>query len=251
MRLDETLAALGDDGVMGRRRAEVPVDEIVGTAERQHDFDHEFRLVNGALRDRWQRLEALVRQGVEPPPVTLVQLGELYFVLDGHHRVSVARALGRVAVSADVLRVCTVAYAMCCIRLAHLPSKAAERRFLERVPLPEEARTDLWLEDPAAWTRLADAAESWALREAFAGRPVTDRGRLAERWWADEVVPLLGRLRAVGVGEGLRDVALYATALAARDRHGAGDWPEDLSTLLGGADSGAASRGLLSSRVRR
>jgi hypothetical protein len=224
MRLDEALAALGHDGVMGRRRAEVPVAQVVGTAERPHDFDQDFRLVNVALRERWQHLEALVRQGVEPPPVTLVQLGELYFVLDGHHRVSVARALGRAVVTADVLRLCTVAYAMCCLRLPHLPVKAAERRFLERVPLPVEARPGLWLDDPAGWARLADAAEAWAMRETLDGRPVRDRAELAERWWAEEVVPLLDRWREAGVGQDVRDVALYAQALTARD--GAGATPQ-------------------------
>lgn len=232
MRLADALAALGDDGVSERRQAEVPLASVVGTVSRPDDFDAEFRLVNGHLRDRWFRLAEAVRAGAEPPPVNLIQLGELYFVNDGHHRVSVARSLGRDVIDAHVVRICTIAYAMCCIRLAHLPSKAAERRFLERVPLPADVRGGLWLDDPAAWMRLADAAEAWGLRTSLDGRPLLDRRELADRWWTEEVSPVLDRLRTRGVGLDLRDVQLYATALAIRDRHGAERWPDDLAEQL-------------------
>lgn len=229
MPLHDALEALGDDGVMGRRHAEVRLDSVVGTVGRAHDFDQDFCLVNKSLQDRWCPLADAVRSGLEPPPVELVQLGELYFVNDGHHRVSVARSLGRDVISARIVRVCTIAYALCCLRLAHLPSKAAERSFLERVPLPDELRRGLWLDEPAAWTRLADAAEAWAWRQALDGHPLTDRRELAGRWWTEEVMPLLERVRAAGAGLDLRDVQLYATALAVRDRRGGQAWPADLT----------------------
>lgn len=232
MLLDDALEALGHDGVLSRRVAEVLLANVVGTVNRPYDFDQEFQLVNKTLQDRWCRLAAHMRSGIEPPPVELVQLGDLYFVSDGHHRVSVARSLGRHVIDAHVLRVCTTAYALCCLRLSHLPSKAAERRFLERVPLPAEIRPSLWLDDPAEWMRLADSAEAWALRQSLDGRPPTTRCGLAELWWTEEVVPVLDRLRVAGVGLDLRDVQLYATALAIRDRHGYGSWPADLEDRL-------------------
>lgn len=229
MRLEDALSALGEDGVMSRRHAEIPLANIVGTVERAGDFDQDFRLLNAHLEPRWQGLATAMRSGLEPPPVELVQLGELYFVADGHHRVSVARSMGRLVVAARVRRVCTIAYAMCCLRVVHLPSKAAEREFLQRVPLPDEVRRDLWLDRPASWMRLADAAEAWALRS---GRPPGDREHLATTWWSDEVVPVLDRLRSDGVGLGLRDVELYVAALAARDRLGSVNWPEDIAARV-------------------
>lgn len=228
MPLDTALEALGHDGSNPREYAEVRLENVVGTVDRPFDFDHEFRLVNKSLDERWQRLAAAVQAGFEPPPVELIRLGDLYFVGDGHHRVSVARALGRVVISAHVRKVCTIAYAMGCIRLAHLPSKAAERRFLERVPLPDPVRTDLWLDHPADWMRLTDAAEAWGYRRVLEGRSPADPRALAEAWWTDEVTPVLDRLRADGAGLALRDVQLYATALAARDRLGRPDWSADL-----------------------
>ena len=236
--LDEALAAFGRSDVMGERHDEVPVAQVVGTVARSGDFDVDFRLRNRKLADRWRQVAGVMANGAEPP-VELIQLGELYFVVDGHHRVSVARELGRATVTARVLRICTVAYAMGCLRLAHLPSKAAERRFLERVPLPEEVRTKLWLDEPADWARLADAVEAWGFRQSLTGRRLTDREELAGVWWAEEVTPVLGRLREVGIRVDLRDVQLDALALAARDRHGWSAWPTEAADLRG-LDNGYA-----------
>ncbi len=213
--LDDVLAALGDDGIMGRRTTEVPLADVVGSVSRPDDFDQTFRLVNASLRERWKDLAAAVQSGLEPPPVSLIQLGDLYFVNDGHHRVSVACSLRRDVISAKVLRVCTIAYATCRLRLADLPTKAAERRFLERVPLAVDLRCDLWLEGPADWQRLADAAEAWGFRRALEdGRP-PDRGELARAWWAEEVMPTVRALRRTGRGHGRRAVQVYADAQAA------------------------------------
>lgn len=227
--LDDALQALGRNGDMGRRTAEVPLRSIVGSAGRPADFDGEFRLVNKALQHRWEQLARAVRAGWEPPPVALVQLGELYFVTDGHHRVSVARHLGRHTITARVHWICTVAYAMSCLRAAHLPTKAAERRFLERVPVSGQVRHHLWLDDAAQWARLADAAEAWGLRRSLEHRRTLDREELAATWWAEEVEPLVTRLREAGVGTDLRDVQLYVTALAVRDHLGHVSWPSDIA----------------------
>lgn len=228
MRLDDALEALGRDGETGRWAAEVPLANIVGTVARSSDFDQNFRLVNKELRPRWERLFDAVQSGVEPPAVQLVQLGELYFVEDGHHRVSVARALDRHVITSHVRRICTIAYAKACVRAAHLASKAAERRFLERVPLPPELRRGLWLDDPAQWMRLADAAEAWALRWSSRNGRTPQPRELADNWWTEEVAPVLDWLRAAGVGLDLPDVQLYVTALMVRDRLGHATWACDL-----------------------
>jgi hypothetical protein len=216
MPLDAALLALGDGGSMGRRLVDVPVVQIVGSVSRHDDFDAEFRPRHRHLADRLERVRSAVAAGEALPPVELIELGDLYFVADGHHRVAAAREAGQLMIGARVLHICTIAYGMACLRLAHLRSKAAEREFLLRVPLPDPIRRDLWLDRPADWLRLADAAEAWGYRHALAhGRPM-DRATLARTWWTDEVEPVLDRLRAEGTGVDLRDVELYATALAER-----------------------------------
>lgn len=210
----EVISALGRDGDVSVYADEVPTHRIVGTVARAGDFDARFRLVNQALRERHRSVADAVADGITLPPVELIQLGEMYFVMDGHHRVSVARAHSQDSVSAIIRLICTTAYAMWCLRLSHLASKAAEREFLRRGSLPDDIRPELWLERPADWARLADSAEAWAFRRGLTGIGPRE---LANRWWTDEVVPLVGRLRTSGKGVGLRDIELYAADLADRD----------------------------------
>jgi hypothetical protein len=236
MLLPDALEALGADGAMGTSHAEVPLAAIVGSTARQDDFDADFTLVNRALEARHRHVAEQFERGRFPPPLDLVRLGELYFVRDGHHRVSVARTLGWASLPAMVMQVCTVAYAMCCLRAAHLDSKAAERRFLQRIPLPYDVRRDLWLDSPADWVRLTEAAEAWAYRRGAGGGDV-DSHDLACAWWEQEVLPVLRQLRRDDVGMGLRDVQLYVTALAVRDSLGSIEWPPDLAERLRAGES--------------
>jgi hypothetical protein len=231
MLLPDALDALGAEGAMGRYTAEVPLSAVAGSAARRDDFDADFTLVNKALDARQQRVVESFVHGEFPPPLDLVRLGELYFVRDGHHRVSVARSLGWDSFPATVTQVCTVAYAMACLRAAHLDSKAAERRFLQRVPLPYDLRRDLWLDDPADWVRLTEAAQAWAYRQRGAD-DATNGHDFACAWWEQEVLPVLLQLRRDGIGIGLRDVQLYVTAMAVRDSLGSLDWPPDLAERM-------------------
>ena len=224
--LSDALDALGSDGAMGTYAAEVPLSAVVGSAARRDDFDADFGLLNKALGHRHRSIAEAFTQGRFPPPLDLVQVGELYFVRDGHHRVSVARSLGWDSLPARVQRMCTVAYAMCCLRAQHLDSKAAERRFLQQVPLPDDLRPDLWLDRPVDWARLTESAQAWAFRQK--GTDAVDAHDVATAWWEQEVQPVLALLRAHGLGMGLRDVQLYVTALAVRDGLGSLDWPPDL-----------------------
>ena len=69
----------------------IPLDSVVGSVERYHDFTGEFLPRNEELRARWQRLDQATRRMETIPPIDVYKLGDLYFVRDGNHRVSVAR----------------------------------------------------------------------------------------------------------------------------------------------------------------
>lgn len=83
-------------------QAVVPVSEIVGSVGRQEDFVRAFSPAKAHLGQRWKRIERLTRQGTPLPPVSLYKIGHDHFVLDGHHRNSVARHGGREWVDAEV-----------------------------------------------------------------------------------------------------------------------------------------------------
>ena len=134
---DEVIDALGFVGEHPAGAAVVALDAIVGTVDRSREFDRRFRPTSGRVRSRWEHIAAAMRRGEAMPPVELVRIGEIYFVRDGHHRVSVARALGRTDIDAYVTEVVTRVGAERAITHADLPMKSHERVFFERVPLPD------------------------------------------------------------------------------------------------------------------
>jgi hypothetical protein len=99
--------ALGGAPPANRRRVglhAVPLESIVGTVEgaKARSFDGRFRPASSS-RQRWERLWVATRHGKSVPPISVFRLGEQHFVEDGHHRVSVARALGMAAIDAEVV----------------------------------------------------------------------------------------------------------------------------------------------------
>jgi len=80
----------------------VPLDQIRGSEGRRGDFDADFRPLGGHTKDRWVRIATAWQMGRTMPPVDLIQVGDVYFVRDGHHRISVARTLGQKAIDARV-----------------------------------------------------------------------------------------------------------------------------------------------------
>jgi len=81
----------------------VPIKKIRGSLGRITDFDRDFNPLTERLRDRWQSVAMAHLYNMGLRPVELIQVGDEYFVQDGHHRISVARALGQVAVDAEVI----------------------------------------------------------------------------------------------------------------------------------------------------
>jgi hypothetical protein len=81
----------------------VPMGQIRGTQDRGHDFDRDFNPLQDRTKRRWLGIAAARQRGKPLPPVQLVQVGDVYFVQDGHHRISVARALGQQAIEARVM----------------------------------------------------------------------------------------------------------------------------------------------------
>lgn len=86
---------------------EIPLAQVRGSEGRVRDFDASFLPVNPRLRDRWIQVETLMLKGVVMPPIEVYSIGDVYFVKDGHHRVSVARHLGQESIRAHVTEVRT------------------------------------------------------------------------------------------------------------------------------------------------
>jgi hypothetical protein len=81
----------------------VSIHSIIGSEGRSADFDMGFHPLNEAARDRWVNMAMAYLARLPLPPIELIQVGSAYFVRDGHHRISVARAFGQIAMDAEVI----------------------------------------------------------------------------------------------------------------------------------------------------
>jgi hypothetical protein len=226
---EEVVAALGYVSEHSAGSAVVPLDAIVGTVDRGRDFDRSFRPTTGRVRSRWEHIATAMRRGEAMPPVDLVRIGQIYFVRDGHHRVSVARALGRNDIDAMVTEVVTRVGAERAITMEELPVKSHQRVFFERVPLPDSARAEIKLTDPWDYGRLAEAVEAWGFRTSQdRGEPISRR-ESAYLWLENEYRPVVEMLRGADLIGTTTETEAYMRVSAARYRllrtH---SWDEDV-----------------------
>jgi hypothetical protein len=192
---EEVIEALGFISERSAGVEVVTLDAIVGTVDRERDFDRSFRPTSGRVRSRWENIAAAMRRGEPLPPVDLLRIGEIYFVRDGHNRVSVARALGRRDIEAYVTEVTTRVGAGKKITLADLPFKSHERVFFERVPLPANARDEIQITDPWDYARLAEHVEAWGFRTSQERHEAISRREMAFQWLENEYRPVVEMLR--------------------------------------------------------
>ena len=71
----------------------------------RREFDRSFRPTSHRVRRRWQGIATAMRRGDDMPPIEVYRVGDLHFVIDGHHRVSVARQLGLDKIDASVTEI--------------------------------------------------------------------------------------------------------------------------------------------------
>jgi hypothetical protein len=94
-----------EDGVDGGVQ-DIPIEKIVGSVSRSADFTRTFMPVasDRLNRERWRKIYTLVTLGKATPPIDVYQVDQQFFVVDGHHRVSVARHLGWTSLQAHVTK---------------------------------------------------------------------------------------------------------------------------------------------------
>jgi hypothetical protein len=231
---DEVVGALGRAGERDLGLKSIPLDSIVGTVDRGKDFDRSFRPTSGRVRRRWQGIAEAQRRGRDMPPISVYRVGELHFVRDGHHRVSVARAQGRTHIDAFVVEVQTRVSPDAGIRPSDLPLKGHERLFLERVPVGPEGQQRVRPSDPWDYGCLAEGVEAWGLRAIQARGEFMTREEVAEAWFREDYLPIVATLREAGLGSGgENETDLYMRVVSDRYRlmrtH---EWSEKILTEL-------------------
>lgn len=114
---------------------EIPIDAIVGSVGRPGDFTRDFRPLNDRDENRWAQIKYRANQPKGLPPIEVYQVGEAYFVLDGNHRVSVARDMGTTHIEAYVTEVRSPIALTPDVDPRALILKARHLEFLERTHL--------------------------------------------------------------------------------------------------------------------
>lgn len=133
---EEVRKTLARGSLLPRGLKDIPLDAIVGTVGRYEDFNRQFLPRQESQLGRW----AQVRMAFEYaglPPIEVYQVGDVYFVLDGHHRVSVARQLGAKIIEAYVTEIPTRVKITPDTEPRDLILKAEQARFLEQTRLDE------------------------------------------------------------------------------------------------------------------
>src|SRR5262249_1357143 len=145
-------------------------------------------------RVRWQRIAVAQRRGEDVPPIDVYRIGDLHFVRDGHHRVSVAYAMHSSSIEAYVTEVRTRLPATDIRSRGDLIVKDHERLVAERVPLSAAAHQSIQVTDPWTYAELGEAVEAWGFRYMQDAGHFMDRASIARHWYDEEYRPVVRML---------------------------------------------------------
>jgi hypothetical protein len=193
---DEVVAALGRRGERRLGLQTLRLDTIVGTVDSTRDFDRRFRPTSGRIRERWERLALAQRRGEPIPPIDVYRIGDMHFVIDGHHRVSIAMATGAKTIEGYVTEVQTQLPPTGIRGRRDLLVKSYERIFRARVPLPAPDLAKIAVTDPWSYAVLGEMVEAWGFRCMQDQGQFLGRAEVARQWYAQEYQPVVRMMRA-------------------------------------------------------
>ena len=178
----------------------VRVDQIAGSLNRYHEFDRIFLPASDKLADRWQSVNRAFYQDISLPPVVLYKVGDVYFVVDGHHRVSVAREKGQEFIEAEVRECATRVNITPDIKPEDLEILEDKVHFLERTSLDRlipEANIKLTI--PDGFDRML---EHIAVHRYFMGldlkRDISEE-EAVRHWYETVYLPVVNVIRETNI----------------------------------------------------
>jgi hypothetical protein len=193
---DEIKEKLHIGGPIYRGVKTIRVDQIAGSLNRYHEFDRAFLPKDDQLASRWQKVDRAFYQDVNLPPVVLYKVGDVYFVVDGHHRVSVAREKGQEFIDAEVRECATRVNITANIKPEDLEILGTKVHFLERSSLDDiRPQANIKLTIPDGFERML---EHIAVHRYFMGldlrRDVSEEEAVAH-WYDTVYMPIIEVIR--------------------------------------------------------
>jgi hypothetical protein len=185
----------------------VPIKNIVGSQGRYLDFDRAFLPLQSRTKERWASIDRAHLEQVELPPVELYKIGDIYFVKDGNHRVSVARERGQEFIDAHVIEIIVPVSLTVDTQVDDLELKEKQARFLDQTGLhrsrpdgPYETRVLETYDELMEHIR----THRWYLGEKLGRQPTLEEASVS---WYDQVyAPLVRAIQAQGLDRTLSNV---------------------------------------------
>jgi hypothetical protein len=203
---DDVKEKLRIGGPIYRGVKTVRTNQIVGSLNRYHEFDRAFLPKEDQLANRWQKVDRAFYEDIHLPPVVLYKVGQVYFVVDGHHRVSVAREQGQDFIEAEVRECSTRVNITPDIKPEDLEILGSKVDFLERTGL-DKLRPDanIKINIPDGFTRML---EHIAVHRYFMGldfkRDISEQ-EAVEHWYDTVYLPIAEIIRTSGLLEEFPD----------------------------------------------
>ena len=202
---DDVARLLHTVGRSERGLQDVPLDDITGSVGRPNDFTRDFLPRHDSDQNRWARVLAIVSDpnAAGLPPIELYKIGQAFFVVDGHHRVSVARQLGASHIQAYVTELSTKVPLSADATPEELVLRSEYADFLDKTRLDRNRPgADVSLTNPGQMRRILEEVEAHqAALAAASGQPVSLEAAAGD--WFDQVyLPAVYVIRESGM---LRD----------------------------------------------
>lgn len=197
---DEIKEKLHIGGPIYRGVKTVRLDQVAGSLNRYHEFDRVFLPASDNLATRWQRVSSAFYEEISLPPVVLYKVGQVYFVVDGHHRVSVAREQGQLYIEAEVRECATRVDITPNIRPEDLEILENKVNFLERTSLDSvKPEADIKVTIPDGFDRML---EHIAVHRYFMGidwkRDISEE-EAVDHWYDNVYMPVVQVIRDTNI----------------------------------------------------
>ena len=187
---------------------EIPLNALVGTDSRAGSFTRDFRPLHAFSRDRMRSLERAFADGAFPP-IVAVKLGETYFVIDGHHRVALARRAGAAVIDGDVTELIARVPLPAGADMLDVVLRELERIFLEDSGLAvARPGVRISVSRPAHYLELLENIQVHGFLLLRGRGHVVEIAEIAGDWYDAIYTPTLAAIDGLRLGSGYRDAPL-------------------------------------------
>jgi nucleotide-binding universal stress UspA family protein len=186
---------------LGRR--DIPLDAIVGSVGRYTDFSRTFLPLHDRDQARWAGVKSAMNSQAGVPPIDVYKVGDVYFVRDGNHRVSVARQAGNTHIEANVIEVHSKVPLTPDVEPDDLILKAEYAEFLEHTHLDELCPgADFSLTVPGQYARLEEHLDVHRYYMGLDQQRDITHAEAAPHWYQTVYLPLVIAIRDAGLLRG-------------------------------------------------